>query len=154
MKKIYSKYSLKNIFSYLKKERTLEIIRYSKNIQQKLDLSKYDYIKLLIEKNFLFIYDEPSLYSYIGQNIKNTENIQKYIKILDQITNEYRPNYTFDLDSLLKNSLLIEQPTNLNKKDFNNIYYLDIEKLKDSSVGTYESKIFIFKKNKKCLIYI
>ena len=40
---IKSKYILKKILDNLHKQRLLQIIRYNKNIQNKLDLSKKDY---------------------------------------------------------------------------------------------------------------
>ena len=45
LKQIRSKYILKQIFDNLKENKLLEIIRYNKNIQKKLNKKLNDYIK-------------------------------------------------------------------------------------------------------------
>ena len=78
LKKIRSKYILKQIFDNLKENKLLEIIRYNKNIQNKLKIELDDYIKEYYKTEIEIIPKKQ-----IGKNIKKNYfiNIQyMYLK--------------------------------------------------------------------------
>ena len=51
-KKIRSTYILKDIFAFLKKRKKLNLLKYNKNLRNKLDIKKKDYQEFLILNDF------------------------------------------------------------------------------------------------------
>ncbi len=78
-KKIRSKYILKQIFDNIKKNKSLEIINYNKNIQKRLEIGiddyKDEYLKIVIEI-FPIKYRRYFVTNFI--NISNKENKSDY----------------------------------------------------------------------------
>ena len=127
--KIKSKYCIQHIFSFLKKEVQLNIIKYNKKYQKIFDISKYDYISLFIEKNYLNIYNESILYLYLGQNLKDNEICQNYNYLIKRLKHEYSKSYSFNFKNNSINNLLITTPINLTPNLFDKIEHLVITKL-------------------------
>ena len=75
--KIRSKYILKQIFDKIKENKLLELVRYNKNLQKKLNKDLNDYITLhsKIEIEIL-----PSRY-YYGKFIRIPKNYEPYYHI-------------------------------------------------------------------------
>lgn len=86
--KISSNYSLKIIFSYIEYKRTLNIIKYNKNLQSRLDLDLKDYTifeynKIPVSnKKFLINYDIFDIVSAVSFCTKGVLLIYQYIFIL------------------------------------------------------------------------
>ncbi len=80
MEGIKSKYILEKIFDYIQTGKTLNIIKYNKNIQRNLNITQNDYnefskieIEIIPFKNcdpsYKFIFDEPKFYHvYFNDN--------------------------------------------------------------------------------------
>ena len=64
---IKSKFISKLIFSYISKEKYLGLIKYNKELQKRFDITKYDYLKLLIEKKYLNLLKEKVLFKLINK---------------------------------------------------------------------------------------
>ena len=111
--KIKSKFCVQIIFSYLKIEKTLDIVKYNKNIQKIIDVSKYDYLSLLIERYYLNIYNEPILYLYLGNDLKNNEVSQKCNNIIKKISHDYSKSYSLNIEKDKGNILIINRPIEL-----------------------------------------
>ncbi len=127
--KIKSKYCIQHIFSFLKKEVQLNIIKYNKKYQKIFDISKYDYILLFIEKNYLNIYNESILYLYLGQNLKDNEICKNCNYLIKILKHEYSKSYSFNFKNNNINNLLITTPINLTPNLFDKIEHLVITKL-------------------------
>ena len=113
VKNLKSKYILQNLFNYLNKKKLLDIIKYNKNIKDKIDISIKDYkeyseliyssieieIKPTSNKygNFININKEEEKYFHIYFNdnkeeikrnyLKENENIEKIKVIIDYQVN-------------------------------------------------------------------
>ena len=127
--KIKSKYCIQHIFSFVKKDVELNIIKYNKKYQKLLDISKYDYILLFIEKNYLNIYNESILYLYLGQNLKDNEICNNCNYIIKKLKHEYSRSYSFSFKNNNINNLTIKNPMILTPNLFDNIEHLIITKL-------------------------
>ena len=64
---IKSKFISKLIFSYISKEKYLGLIKYNNKLQNRFDITKYDYLKLLIEKKYLNLLKEKVLFKLINK---------------------------------------------------------------------------------------
>ena len=62
LEKIKSKYISKLLFSYITKEKYFGLFKYNKEFQKRFNITKYDYLKLLIEKRYLNILKENALF--------------------------------------------------------------------------------------------
>ena len=72
--KIKSKYIIEGIFSYLDKQRVMEIIRYNHRIQNALNINIFHYQKLFIENHFsadLSKYNIKTLLKFFNKNYNN-----------------------------------------------------------------------------------
>ena len=69
LENIKSTFISKLIFSYITKEKYLGLIKYNKELQKRFDITKYDYLKLLIEKKYLNILKEKVLFKFIKKNL-------------------------------------------------------------------------------------
>ena len=119
LEKIKSKYILKKIFDNLQKRKSLNIIRYNKIIQERLDIDLYNYIEsqqIEIEiipssmrrkgmKKFIIISnkeDEPYCHIYFNDN--NTEIKKNYIIKQDNVSKiKIKFDYKFNSFSKLFN---------------------------------------------------
>ena len=88
LENIKSTFISKLIFSYITKEKYLGLIKYNKELQKRFDITKYDYLKLLIEKKYLNILKEKVLFKFIKEKIKNID-YKEFNNIIDQLSNEY-----------------------------------------------------------------
>ena len=133
-KKIKSKYTMQNVFSYIPFHRTVKIVKYNKRLINNLDYSVEDI------KNFLFF----------NKVIKPISNCEDYLPILKRILSyKNNNNYTNIIDSfceylnksnefipqisIIKNNEYILNKLNSFKVGFNNkfldYFYDDIDKL-------------------------
>ena len=99
--RIFSNYCLKRIFGFIERNRVLNIIKYSKKLQKKLDISKYDCIRKIIEKEYLYVYTKPTLYQYLYENnIIKTLNNEKKHDLINKIAEDYEIKYDFHIEEI------------------------------------------------------
>ena len=129
--RILSNYCLKSIFDFIERNRVLNIIKYNKKLQKKLDVSKYDYIRKIIEKKYLYIYSKPTLYQYLYENnIIKTLNIEKIHDLINKITEDYKTKYDFQLKETKDDkTLLLNKQIDFTSKVLDNVFHLSISKL-------------------------
>ena len=97
--KIYSNDCLKIIFDFIERNRVLNIIKYNKKLQKRIGISIYDYIRKLIEKQYLSIYSAPTLYQYLYENnIIKTLDSEKINDLINEISEDYEVKYDFQLE--------------------------------------------------------
>ena len=129
--RIFSNYCLKRIFGFIERNRVLNIIKYSKKLQKKLDISKYDYIRKIIEKEYLYVYTKPTLYQYLYENnIIKTLNISKIKDLINKIAEDYEIKYDFHIEETKdEKTLLLNKQIDLTSKTLENVLHLSIFKL-------------------------
>ena len=144
-KKIKSKYTMQNVFSYIPFHRTVKIVKYNKRLINNLDYSVEDI------KNFLFF----------NKVIKPISNCEDYLPILKRILSyKNNNNYTNIIDSfceylnksnefipqisIIKNNEYILNKLNSFKVGFNNkfldYFYDDIDKLNFKKLSDFCKK--------------
>ena len=127
--RIKSIFNLKLLFSYLSKEKYLGIIKYNKDLQNRLDISKYDYLKLLIEKKYLNLIQEKAFFNHLKNIIKNLD-YDKYSNVIKQLEDDYYKDkcvFQFDIKSNKKNTFLIKKNIEINPDHFINISELILD---------------------------
>jgi len=127
--RIKSLFNLKLIFSYLSKEKCLGIIKYNKELKNKLDISKYDYLKLFIEKKYLNMIQEKALFNHLNKIINNLD-YDKYSNVIKQLEDDYYNDkyiFQFDIKNKNKNTFLIKKNMEINPDHFININELIID---------------------------
>ena len=127
--KIKSIFNLKLLVSYLSNEKYLGIIKYNKDLQNRLDISKYDYLQLLIEKKYLNLIQEKALFNHLKNIIKNLD-YDKYSNVIKQLEDDYYKDkcvFQFDIKSNKKNTFLIKKNIEINPDHFINISELILD---------------------------
>ena len=127
LEKIKSKYISKLLFSYITKEKYFGLFKYNKEFQKRFNITKYDYLKLLIEKRYLNILKEKALFKLINKIIKNID-YEEFNNIIDQLSKEYsEEKYIFQFNKNNENSLLIKENIAIDPTNFLHIKELIID---------------------------
>ena len=123
LKKIKSKYILKQIFDNLKQNKSLNIIRYNKKLKQKLNKNLKDYIKEYLKIEIEIIPKENKYGKFINYN----KNKESHIYFNDNKEEVKRKSFTKN-DKVTKIKIIIEEKIKSLSKLFKGCR--DIKKIK------------------------
>jgi len=134
--KICSNDCLKIIFDFIERNRVLNIIKYNKKLQKKIGISIYDYIRKIIEKQYLSIYSAPTLYQYLYENkIIKTLDSEKINDLINKISEDYEVKYDFQLEEKKDDkTLLLSNQVDFTSNILDNIVHLSISKLDEIKI--------------------
>ena len=153
--RIFEKGCILNVFEYIDKSIALNLIKYHRLLRKKIGISEYDYLKILIEKKYLHIYQESSLYKYLNDiGIIKILEPEKIKDLINKITEEHKNNYDFDIEKENKknnNTLTLYKEIDFTSNILDNIVHLTISNLKNfkipiSTIRNLES-LFLIKIN-------
>ena len=137
IKRISSKNCILNIFEYFEKSIALNLIKYNRFLKKKLNISEYDFLQILIEKKYLHIYQEPSLYKYLNNiGIIKVLEPEKINDLINTITEGLKNNYDFDIEKEKKNNntLTINKEIDFTSNILDNIMHLTISYLENIKI--------------------
>ena len=126
LENIKSKYIIKKIFNYLPKNKSLDIIKYNKKIQKRIDININDY------ENYSKIEIEiKPEYNINSRFININKGEEKYYHIFfNDNKEEIKRNYLNENEQVTRINIIIDYEDNL-LKDYLNVYILSLYILKN-----------------------
>ena len=105
---IKSSYILKKIFNNLNKKKILDLIKYNKKIQKRLNIDLYDFKNYheLIEIEIIPVKNDISFSQFI--NISNEKEENYYHFYFDDDTSEIKRNYLIEEDNVSTIKIIID----------------------------------------------
>jgi len=160
LRNIKSKYLLMEIFNYLKQEKSLNIIRYNKGIQNRLEINRNDYIKCSkIEIEIILWEGKRDLpYSFINVNKEdeqyfhvyfddNEKEIKKYSLGTEEKVNKIKIIIYYGVKSLKKLFYLCYKNKKITFKKFNIYDITDMNQMFGECAGLIELNLSNFYTN-------
>ena len=121
-KKIKSQYIVKNIFEHLEKKKVLQLIKYNKNIQKKLEINVLNYIEMYEQIEQIEIIVKPFQILKNGNNkfinIEKEEEKDYFHVFFNDSDNEEKRCYFMGNEEITKIKIILDYKFN----SFNNLF--------------------------------